>query len=208
MEHITGIILAGGKSRRMGVNKALLEINGEKNIERLKNELLKSINNIIVIANTPSDYEFLNVPIFPDILKEKGPLAGIHSGLKASSTEWNLFIACDLPFFTSNITDFYVKLLKNDSRAINADAIIPYIDGQRNPLVALYNKRIVPVLEKNLMNDKLVIATSLDELNVIEVTENDFMDFGMSKAEIEDAFYNMNRPEDYEYVKRKLALSE
>lgn len=207
-EQITGIILAGGKSKRMGVNKALLEIDGEKNIERIKNELLKTTDKIIVIANDLDIYRFLQVPIFPDVIKEKGPLAGIHSGLKASSTDWNLFVACDLPFFNPKLADFYVHLLKNDPRAKDADAVIPYIEGRRNPLVGLYNKRIIPIIEKSLLNNVHKIVKAFEGANVIEITESDFMEFGMSKEEIDDAFYNMNRPEDYEYVKRKLALSD
>lgn len=208
MELVTGIILAGGKSKRMGVNKALLDVNGKKNIERIKNELLKTTNKVIVIANTPSLYTFLNVPIVTDIMKEKGPLAGIHSGLIASSTEWNLFVACDLPFFNERIANFFVELINKDERMKDADAVIPYITGQKHPLVALYNKRIVSNIEDNLKNNKLVIATVLDALNVVEITENDFIRYGMTMEEIDDAFFNMNRPEDYEYVKNKLTLSD
>ena len=208
MNEVTGVILAGGKSKRMGVNKALLDINGRKNIERIKLQLSQVTKKMIVITNTPSVYDFLNLPLVEDAFKDKGPLAGIHSGLMASTTEWNLFIACDLPFFTPEIANFYIELLKNDDRTKEADAIVPYIQGRKNPLVAMYNKRIVPIVESNLKNDKLVIATVLDELNVVKVTEKDFLDAGMSIEEINDAFFNMNRPEDYDYVLNKLETSD
>lgn len=208
MSEMTGVILAGGKSKRMGVNKALLDIKGMKNIERIKTQLLQVTDKIIVIANTPNVYDFLNVEITEDILKDKGPLAGIHSGLIASSTEWNLFVACDLPFFSPKIANFYIDLLKHDARTKDADAIVPYIEGRKNPLVAMYNKRIVPIVESNLKDNKLVIATVLDELNVVKVTEKDFLDSGMTMDEVNDAFFNMNRPEDYNYVLNKLETSE
>ncbi len=90
---ITGIILAGGKSTRMGENKSLLSLNGKTVIERVV-DLMKSIfKEVILITNTPEEYDFIKIPKYKDIFEYKGPLAGIHSGLTHSNTEKKL---CDL----------------------------------------------------------------------------------------------------------------
>ena len=88
---ITGIILAGGKSTRMGANKSFLKIGEQTVIERIT-YLMKSVfTNVIIISNTPDEYIFLNLPIYEDVYKGKGPLAGIHSGLKNSDTQKNFY---------------------------------------------------------------------------------------------------------------------
>ena len=86
----TGIILAGGKSSRMGTNKALLTINGKTVIERIVNQLDQIVDEIIVVTNQFHDYEFLQLPMVEDKWKGMGPLAGIQAGLKAATTERNL----------------------------------------------------------------------------------------------------------------------
>ena len=97
---ITGIILSGGKSTRMGENKSLMKINGKTIIEHV-NDLIQSLfSNVILISNNPDEYEFLGIKIYKDIFPGMGPLAGIHSGLKNSSTQKNFIISCDIPLMT------------------------------------------------------------------------------------------------------------
>ena len=78
---ITGIILSGGKSTRMGSNKSLLKVGNMTVIERVRNLLQGIFKNVILITNDPEDYKFLGLPMFEDVYRHKGPLAGIHSGL-------------------------------------------------------------------------------------------------------------------------------
>ncbi|HAB53627.1 MAG: hypothetical protein A2315_08270 [Ignavibacteria bacterium RIFOXYB2_FULL_35_12] len=77
---ITGIILAGGKSSRIGQNKALLDLSGKKIIEIIYERISQSCNEIMIISNTPEDYQFMGLKIYKDIFPGLGPLAGIHSG--------------------------------------------------------------------------------------------------------------------------------
>ena len=95
---ITAIILAGGKSKRMGFDKSLIEFKG-KPIIQIIFDLLKTIfKNIIIISNEPEKYFFLNTQIHQDYFVGKGPLSCIHSGLMNSKTLKNFIISCDLPF--------------------------------------------------------------------------------------------------------------
>ena len=84
---VTGIILAGGKSSRMGENKSLLKLEGITVIERVVNLMQKIFKEVILITNTPDEYDFLSIPMYKDIYEYKGPLAGINSGLTHSKTE-------------------------------------------------------------------------------------------------------------------------
>ncbi|MBU9713777.1 molybdenum cofactor guanylyltransferase [Evansella tamaricis] len=192
---ITGIILAGGKSSRMGKNKALLPIQGVITIERLKRELEKTVSCVIVVANDVNQYSFLEIAIVGDIEKGKGPLGGIHSGLSASHTEWNLISACDMPFVNLTIIEGLKLELKEEY-----DAIIPKIRGQIHPLFGMYRKSSLPIIRQSLIENRLRIIDILSQWRVRYVTEDEFLGLGLNELELEKAFYNMNYPEDYQRI--------
>lgn len=196
---INGIILAGGKSRRMGENKAFLEINGRKNIERLTEKMSEITREVIIVTNAPELYKYLHTTLTEDAVKGKGPLAGIQAGITASSAEWNIVAACDLPFFNEKAARYLAELTKNQK----ADAVVPLIDGRQHPLFAAYRASVLPVVEECLSQDRLRIKDALEQLIVCEVTEQEFYEAGFSKEEIADAFFNMNRPEDYKFAADK-----
>ncbi|WP_088032912.1 molybdenum cofactor guanylyltransferase [Evansella clarkii] len=196
---INGIILAGGKSSRMGKNKAFLEINGRKNIERLTEKMSEITREVIIVTNAPELYEYLNTTLKEDAVKGKGPLAGIQAGITASSAEWNIVAACDLPFFNERAARYLAELTNNQK----ADAIVPLIDGRQHPLFAAYRASVLPVVEECLSQDRLRIKDALEQLIVCEVTEQEFYEAGFSIEEIADAFFNMNRPEDYKFAADK-----
>ncbi|MBU1097519.1 MAG: molybdenum cofactor guanylyltransferase [Bacteroidetes bacterium] len=201
---ITGIILAGGKSTRMGENKSFLKINGEFVIERVV-KLMKGIfEKNIIITNTPQEYEFLKTSVFKDIYTYKGPLAGIHSGLRHSETEKNFIISCDIPLMRGEIIDYIINYKTEKPVTVcRADGFIQQLAGR-------YSKNVLPyaekVLEKNntevrdqQQNQRKCAVLSMLEIvgsAIIEVENLDFYD--------EAIFYNMNRPEDYKYILDKL----
>ena len=86
---ITGIILSGGKSSRMGLNKSLIELSGKTFIQRTKDLMSGLFENVILITNEPDLYDFLDIESYVDIFKVFGPLGGIHSGLINSKTDEN-----------------------------------------------------------------------------------------------------------------------
>lgn len=93
---VTGIILAGGRSTRMGENKALLKIGNLAAIERVRNFMQSLFKNVILITKLPAEFSFLGLDIYEDVYKNMGPLAGIHSGLLNSKAEKNFILSCDL----------------------------------------------------------------------------------------------------------------
>jgi molybdenum cofactor guanylyltransferase len=187
------IILSGGKSSRMGTNKALLPIEEKPNIARIKEELETKFKEMILITNEPDSYEFLQIPTVSDKYPGFGPLAGIHAGLLASNQEVNLIIACDMPFVSAGIGTILVENIEG------YDAVVPVINGMKHPLFAVYHKRILPIIEESLLQSRLRIKHVLDQINTLYVSEKELQKQG---KELEHIFFNMNHPEEYEHAKK------
>lgn len=190
----TGIILAGGKSSRMGRNKALLEIDGKKVIERIVDELKHIVDHIIIVNNNFEEYEFLQLPMVKDKWQGIGPLAGIHAGLSASTTERNLIVACDMPFISSEIGSYLLKELAD------YDGVIPVIEGRMHPLFSAYRKNVKDVIEQLVEQKLLRITNILPKIHGKVVTEIDLKKAGFTVNEIN--FFNMNYPDNYEEAKK------
>jgi molybdopterin-guanine dinucleotide biosynthesis protein A len=188
------IILAGGKSSRMGTNKALLKINEKPNIERIRDTLKLVFNDIILVTNNPEDYEFLGLKTVPDLFPGMGPLAGLHAGLTASPCELNLLTACDMPFVSSSLAAALVY------QCGQYDAVIPVINGTQHPLFAVFHKRVWEQAAKCMEAGRLRMKDLLDQLNVRYITEKELTEFG--GQELERIFFNMNHPDEYEDAKK------
>lgn len=189
------IILSGGKSSRMGANKALLEMNEKTSIQRIYDELKRTTENIILVTNDPESYEFLNIRTVTDRFPGMGPLAGIHAGLIASPFDVNLVAACDMPFISAEAAE---ELIKSIGRF---DAAVPVISGKRHPLFAVYRKDIAFRIQECLETNQLRMKHLLDGLNVRYVTEKDFR---IDNSRLERIFFNMNHPNEYEEAKKWL----
>lgn len=191
-----GIILSGGKSSRMGTNKALLKINELPNIARVKNELEHLVEEIILVSNDVETYRFLELNTVCDDYPGQGPLAGIHAGLKHSSYDLNLVVACDMPFVSAKLGQMLLALTVTEEY----DAVIPIINGKQQPLFAVYRKGIFPKIEKCIREGNLRIKQLLKELHVLYVTEQELVT--CTEDELERIFFNMNHPEEYEQAKQ------
>jgi molybdopterin-guanine dinucleotide biosynthesis protein A len=202
---ITGIILSGGKSKRMGVNKSLLKI-GDKTIIEIVHSIMNDLfSDILLISNEPELYKFLNAKTFEDIFSGKGPLAGIHSGLLHSKTRKNFIISCDMPLINKEIIESIIKH-KKDSPITVAKA-----DGFVQQLCGLYDKDCLKTAEK-------ILNESLNEENrnskqekrgcmVLELTKRmgaEIIEAISLPGYKENLFFNMNNLDDYTFVKKKL----
>lgn len=181
-EKATAIILAGGKSSRMGgEDKSLLPINGKPLILRIINQLDDYFDEIIIGANDINKYEFLNRRVVPDLKKEKGPLMGIMSCLKASENEINFITACDIPLMN-------IKLIQNMiNLSVDVEIVMPVKDENKyEPLYAIYKKSITKDAEVILNNGGRKIIELLNRVKV------KFVDFN-------EVFWyqNLNKKEDY-----------
>jgi molybdenum cofactor guanylyltransferase len=137
----TGIILAGGKSSRMGFEKGLAEIQGKKMIEWVIQALQPVCKQLIIISNT-NLYDYLGIPVYSDIYTDTGPLGGIYTGLMHSTSNGNLVLACDMPFISSQVLQ---QLLLE---AVGYEIVVPSIKGQRHPLCGYYHKQISSSIEE------------------------------------------------------------
>ncbi len=184
------ILLSGGKSSRMGTNKALLPINEQPNIERLAALLKPHFRELILVTNHPEEYRFLQLPTVSDHYPGKGPLAGIHAGLTAAANELNVIVACDMPFISPELAKMMLE------QAADYDAVVPMINGQQHPLFSIFKKKAAAVMEESIRNDRLRMKQVLDLLNVRYLSENDLSMFKL--GELERIFFNMNHPQEYE----------
>ena len=190
-----GIILSGGKSSRMGTNKALLKFEEKTNIQRIYEELKKFSEDIILVTNDSESYDFLKIKMTADHFPGRGPLAGIHAGLLASPFEVNIVAACDMPFISSEVAKTMAERLGD------YDAAIPVINGKQQPLFAAFRRGIIPDIQQSLENDELRMKHLFNRLNVCYLTEKDLL---LDEDGLERVFFNMNRPEEYEEAKKKL----
>ena len=189
------IILSGGKSSRMGTNKALLKINDKTNIERIADSLKPHFDDIILVTNDPEQYRFLGLKMVEDHFLDKGPLAGIHAGLAASDYETNFTIACDMPFVSGELA----RALVNMGR--NYDAVVPIINGRLQTLFAVFKKKVTTEIEQCIESGRLPIKHLLEHLNVLYVPEKD-LSLDCSNIDLERVFFNMNHPNEYQEAKK------
>ena len=134
--HATGIILAGGKSSRMGEDKGLVLLNGKPMVQYIIEVLKEVVSDIIIISNNES-YTKFGIPVYADIIKDKGPVGGIYTGLYHSKTELNFCISCDVPMISS---DFILWLLK---RSGNASITLPMYKDKVHQMIGVYSKQVL-----------------------------------------------------------------
>jgi len=183
---ITGVILAGGKSSRFGVNKALLEINGSKLIDRVTGLLISIFERVILITNSPDEYLYLGLPIREDLIKGLGPIGGILTGLEDINDEAGFFIACDMPFVSEDLIRYIVSVRGG------FDAVVPKIDWKIEPLHALYRKSCLPVIRGLIASGVYQTIKAFDMLNVRYLNEAEIRANDPQMR----SFFNVNSPEE------------
>lgn len=189
--HICGVILAGGKSSRMGTNKSLLLIDHKPVIKHIVEELETCTDELVIIANEPTIYDFLHLKVYRDRYTDKGPLAGIETALYHVEADVFMLAACDMPFIHASIYTFLLEKFEQH------DAIIPVYEKQMHPLAGLYKKSVLEKVQYQLENDILRVKSFFDQINV-KYVEN-FQ--GISDKLLKKHFFNMNNPEEYQEAK-------
>ncbi len=186
---VTGIILAGGKSSRMGFDKGLAIVSGKKIIEHLYESLLQVVDEVIIIANTNS-YDYLKLPVFEDIYKEKGPVGGIYTGLFHSTTEKNLIVACDMPFVTPQLLTYLLE--HSGSNQI----VVPTVNDNLEPLCGYYKKEILEQLKELIEMDVLPVHKVIEFFDHLALKIND------EEVSASTIFTNINKPEDIQQIEK------
>ncbi|MFZ6018144.1 MAG: molybdenum cofactor guanylyltransferase [Chloroflexota bacterium] len=131
---LTVVVQAGGQSRRMGSNKALLPFLGKPLIQRVIDRLRPVAEEILITSNQPEDFEFLNLPVFSDFLPGYGALGGLLTALTISSSPVTAVVACDMPFVSADLLTYQAEVLVSG----HWDAVVPKSEVGFEPLHAVY----------------------------------------------------------------------
>jgi molybdopterin-guanine dinucleotide biosynthesis protein A len=180
----TAIIMAGGGSSRMGIDKSMLPIKGKSLIKTICEQLCGSFDEILISANEVDKFAFLGFEVVPDKVPEQGPLMGIASALEASANELNFVVACDIPKINLNC----VNSMLNEAIESQADIVIPVIGEEKyEPLFAIYRKTALESINKALSSGKrkIIDAFTLCRVKHIELDNTDWL-------------INLNTMADYE----------
>ncbi len=193
-EFVTGFVLAGGLSSRMGTNKGLLDLNGATLVEHTRNLLVRLCERVCILG--PADlYRGLG-ECFPDAYPGCGPLAGIHAALLNTKTRLNLITAVDTPFLTD---DFLNYMLESAEANPSAAVTVPKIAGYVQPLCAVYTPDFLPVAEAALRAGRYKIVPLFSEVETLVLGEEQLAPFALQSG----MFDNLNTPEDYENARRR-----
>lgn len=186
---VTGIILAGGASTRMGSNKALLKIDGMTMVERAYRILSSLFDEILLITNTPDEYPSIPCRKIPDIHQGYGSIAGLHSALSAAETDRIFVAACDMPFLKPEL----IRLLCRTAPAANA--VVPSNPaGLREPLHAVYSKAALPAVAKMIGEGEKSILKLLDRIGTTELLPAAYAFIENAEA----SFGNINTPGEFQ----------
>ena len=184
---VTGVILAGGKSSRMGSNKALLPYRGGRFIEAIYRQLSALFEEVVVVTNTPEQYAFLNCRMVSDLYHDMGALAGLHAGVAHSRTPHIFAVACDMPY----LSDAVIRTLV--ARRHQSEVIIPEGKNGLEPLHAVYCRSCLPAMETALQTGKRRLISFFPAVQVT-IVPGDTIRFVDPHL---DSFRNINTPADY-----------
>ena len=181
------IILAGGKSSRMGEDKGLMEVNQQPIIQYLLNTC-ESISTEIIIVTNNEDYKKFGYPIVTDRVSEIGPIGGLHAGLLASKYHYNIVLSCDVPLVSAEILSSLVA----EARVGN-DIVITRYMNQHHPLIGLYSKQILNLIETQIENKRYQLSQIYQSQNA------KVLDLSHFPAK---EFINLNTKNDIETFKK------
>ena len=199
---MTGVILAGGKNSRIGLNKAFLEIGGKKIIDRTIEIYKKIFDEILIITNTPEDYQYLTesvilseaknlkLKIYTDLIPHRGSLGGIYTGLYYSKSDYAFFAACDMPFLNERVIRHIIKVARD------YDIIVPYFKHRLHPLHAVYSKKCLPIMREMVEKERLKIKDIISKAKAspYKVKVKRVTDIPETKP---PPFFNINTIEDF-----------
>jgi molybdenum cofactor guanylyltransferase len=156
---ITGIVLAGGKSSRIGSDKGFLSLNGTTFMSHIIKAIKPFVNDIIIVSNN-SNYDVYKLQRVEDVIQDAGPLAGLYSGLYKSETEYNLVLSCDIPLVNGAVL---IKLIEGFDA--EKDVIQLKSKSKTMPLIAFYKKHCMHHCMELLQKGERRLRTAVEQLN-------------------------------------------
>ena len=195
--NVSGIVLAGGSSSRLGQNKALVRIAGRSLIERVVEVLRPLVSDVLLVTQNgryAESFADLELATVTDIYSGVGTLGGLHAGLSAMQTECGLVVGCDMPFLNADLLGFMI------SQACGYDVVMPRIGKYHEPLHALYSRRCVPAMERSIQAGRRRILYALSGVRVRYIEEAEIDCFDPDHL----SFFNVNTPEELERARALL----
>jgi molybdopterin-guanine dinucleotide biosynthesis protein A len=197
---LTLAIQAGGESRRMGSDKALLPFLGQPLVLRLLSRLAWIADEIIVTSNQPESYRFLGLTPIPDLLPGLGALGGLHTALSAATHPFAAVVACDMPFASPEIFLYALAQL----RERGADVVIPRTEAGMEPFHAVYRcASCLPPIQAAIQAGKRRADAWFEQVNIRYLDGDEIHPYDPDRL----AFFNINTPEDLKEAEN-LALTE
>ena len=195
---VTGVILAGGQSRRMGQNKALMRLGDEPLIAHVIHQMASVTDELLLITNEPDLYTALALPTYADILPDMGALGGLQTGLTYAANSTVICVGCDMPLLQPNLLSHLTSLLGD------YDAVVPCVQGADGSttvfqtLSAVYSKRCSPVIDEMLAVNELRVHALYDRIDARIVHPHEWRAFDPQGL----SFFNINTPDDFEKANR------
>lgn len=184
----SAIILAGGKSSRMGYNKELIMIDEKKIINHQIETLHKTFDEIVVVTKNKEFYEDIDCITISDIIEDSGPLGGIHAGLLASTSKYSYVIACDMPIINTN----YINLMKKRLYQDDIDGCMTLYENHIEPFNAFYSGNMIKKIEEYIQGGGYSIYSLVKALKFSFIEEKVARRFSPNW----DMFINFNTRED------------
>ena len=193
---VSGFVLAGGASRRMGFDKARLPLGSESMLDR-QIRLLRAICRSVSIIGPPDRFADAGIQVYEDEIPCQGPLGGIHTGLRRARTEFSLFLSCDMPLMDAG----FLRYLCEQALVSRASATLPppWAKGVY-PLCAVLRRRVLSAVRSSLSLGQNQVGRFFKKVQRRTISKAEFARAGFSPR----IFYNANTPEEYEKVRRQL----
>ncbi len=192
---LTALLLAGGKSSRMGANKALLPLGNTTVMDFMIARLQQVCTEVILVTTPEQSYSHLSVKKVFDVVEGKLSLGGMYSGLLQSPAEANFICGCDMPFLEPQL----VRRLF--AQLADYDAVVPQLDGFFEPLCAVYRKTCLPHIAAQLQTPELRLTRWFDHARIRVVSKEELREVDPTLR----SFMNMNTPEEYAHVQQVFA---
>ena len=191
---VTGAVLAGGRSRRMGSDKGLLRIGPRRLIEVVLETIRPLFPETVIVADETAAYQGLGVPVVPDRIPGKGPLGGIHAALCSSRFPYTFCIACDMPLVNPAVVAHLCAL------GPGYDAVVPEWEAGYEPLHALYGQSCLSHVERMVRADRLRVDALFSAVRVRRVVPDELRPLDPLLR----SFMNVNTPDELEVARRIL----
>ena len=182
----------------MGQDKGLVRLAGQSLVARAIQRLSPIADEVLVTTNRPPTYEFLGVPLFPDLIPGRGALGGLYTALSAASQPLVAVVACDMPFVNSALLEAERQALL----AAQADIVIPHTGEGLEPFHAIYRRETcLPPIQQAIETDKWRVDSWFSQVKVELFRREDILRYDPQML----SFWNINTPEDLQKAERQLA---